>query len=142
MQVKILSNQDFEQARKLDNDDDLFDALDDGRFSPNIAEAEDLVIYDPRSECEYTQDFVETGSNKDFLWSDWHDAYLTTRDVYEWWRETIEAHQKMEDRIHRLRCECGSDVVDPVVQEAAKWANDLEDLPSVVMQALDELGLD
>lgn len=100
---------------------------------------ETLSIIDPKSGVDYISDFIgNTGALIDgqFEWDEDHDAYVCDQEAFDWWSAVVTANQALDDRIHDLVQEHGSEKVYEVIHAAGSV--DLEDHAANVNQALDE----
>ncbi|MCF6777628.1 hypothetical protein L3V83_13745 [Thiotrichales bacterium 19X7-9] len=100
---------------------------------------EDLVIIDPETNVEWTQDFIgNTGAFNDgiFIYSDDKDAYICDQESFEWWDKVIKDHQKLENRKHHLEIKYGYDAVIKAINNADRV--DLENEAFAINEALDE----
>lgn len=95
-----------------------------------------LSIIDPKTGCDYTEDFIGNAGGLDqFTLNEKRDAYLTDQENYNWWKRVIEDNQALEDRIYALKAKQGSVVFWVVVDNATV---DLEDHAQHINAALDE----
>ena len=100
---------------------------------------ETLSIIDPKSGVDYISDFIgNTGALNDgqFEWDEDRDAYVCDQETFDWWDTVVTANQSLDDRIHELVEEHGSEAVYEVIRAAGSV--DLEDHAANVNQALDE----
>lgn len=100
---------------------------------------ETLSIIDPKSGVDYISDFISnTGALIDgqFEWDEDRDAYVCDQDTFDWWSVVVTTNQALNDRIHDLVQEHGSEKVYEVIHAAGSV--DLEDHAANVNQALDE----
>lgn len=100
---------------------------------------ETLSIIDPKSGVDYISDFIgNTGALIDgqFEWDEDRDAYVCGQDTFDWWSVVVTVNQELNDRIHDLVQEHGSEKVYEVIHAAGSV--DLEDHAVNVNQALDE----
>jgi len=100
---------------------------------------ETLSIIDPKSGVDYISDFIgNTGALIDgqFEWDEDRDAYVCDQETFDWWDTVVTANQSLDDRIHELVKEHGSEAVYEVIHAAGSV--DLEDHAANVNQALDE----
>lgn len=100
---------------------------------------ETLSIIDPKSGVDYIADYIgNTGALIDgqFEWDEDHDAYVCDQEVFDWWSAVVTANQVLDDRIHDLVQDYGSEKVCDVIHAAGSV--DIEDHAANVNQALDE----
>ncbi|MBE0436924.1 MAG: hypothetical protein IBX56_14100 [Methylomicrobium sp.] len=100
---------------------------------------ETLSIIDPNTGIDYIQDFIgNTGALKDgqFTYDDDQDAYLCDQETFNWWSAVVDANQTLENRIHTLVNEHGSEAVYDIINEAGNF--DLEDHAANINQVLDD----
>lgn len=100
-------------------------------------ERKNLEIIDPSTRIDYVVDFIGNfGDLDNFVWSEDHDAYKVSADTYNWWSRVLQEQQALEDRIHALRQQHGSDAVYAVIEDMPSV--DLEDHATVLHRMLDE----
>ena len=82
---------------------------------------EELVIRDPKTLCEYTEDFIgNAGGFDNGEWSVNADGERSTnREEFDWWDAVINTHQKNADRVHEICSELSED-------ERAEFEEDIE----------------
>jgi len=87
---------------------------------------------------DISADFI--GNTSHGMACDDEGRYIATQEDFEWWQETIEAHQWMDDMIGAYKNDHGANLVDQVVND---WIDaDLDDQPSQVAIGLKKvLGL-
>lgn len=96
-----------------------------------------ISIVDPGTGIDYAVDFIgNAGALDSFDWSDDHDAYYVSADIYNWWSRVLQEQQALEDRLHELRQQYGSEAVHAVILEMPNV--DLEDHSTVLHRMLDE----
>lgn len=103
-----------------------------------ITDYETLELINHNTGINWVQDFIgNVGALKDgqFTWNDDVDAYICDRETFEWWRDCIEEHQKLDDRICDLEQEHGVEKVQVAIGNA--YLCDLVDQPTQVNEALD-----
>lgn len=101
--------------------------------------AETLSIIDPKSGVDYILDFIGNAGaliDGQFDRDEDRDAYVCGQDTYDWWHAVVTANQVLDDRIHELVKEHGSETVYGVIHAAGSV--DLEDHAANANQALDE----
>lgn len=100
--------------------------------------AETLRLTD-KNGYDYVQDFIgNNGALNDgqFVYDDEKDAYLVSSDDYEWWSNTIQLHQQLNDKIAELSDEHGSDAVHDVINGVNYL--DLDDEAKAMLAALEK----
>lgn len=96
-----------------------------------------ISIVDPGTGIDYAVDFIgNAGALDSFDWSDDHDAYYVSADIYNWWSRVLQEQQALEDRLHELRQEHGSETVHAVIEDMPDV--ELEDHAAVLHRILDE----
>jgi hypothetical protein len=102
---------------------------------------ETLTLIDRRSGCDCFSDFASVGDWELEVDEDGDETgrYLLSQHDYNWWAKVTDATQDMNDRIDDLKEEYPDsyDEIDQLVAEAAD-GHELEDVPGVVTEALDE----
>jgi len=71
-----------------------------------------------------------------FYWDNDRCVYLVSLDTYNWWSRVIQEQQGLEDRLHELRQQYGSEAVYAVIEDMPSV--DLEDHATVLHRMLDE----
>jgi hypothetical protein len=107
--------------------------------------AETLALIDPKTGVNWIGDFVgNTGATSDgqFVFDDDPESpsyytYLCSQDTYDWWQSIVKQQQAVDDRVHGLKAEHGYEAVDAVIRSVGNA--DLEDMPSLIQAALDEV---
>jgi hypothetical protein len=102
------------------------------------AATETLSIIDPKTGVDYIIDFIgNTGAlRNEFDRDEERDVFICDQETFNWWYTVVTEHQALENRIHELINEHGSEAVYDVVHAAGSV--DLEDHTGNVNQALDE----
>ncbi|MFR9708128.1 hypothetical protein ACL02P_01645 [Paenibacillus sp. MB22_1] len=98
-----------------------------------------LVLVDSKTGINWAQDFIgNTGALSDgqFVYDEDKEAYLVSHDDYEFWVETIQMYQTLEDRIAELSNEHGRDAVEEVLKGIDQL--DYQDEAREQLKALDE----
>ena len=65
-------------------------------------EIKELVIANPKSGCDYTQDLIGNAGGFDG-YDDDKELHTMDVDTYEWWSNYITVEQDLENRINELR---------------------------------------
>jgi hypothetical protein len=96
-----------------------------------------LRMIDEDSSTDCAADFV--GNTAHGMEHDDEGRYIATPEEFEWWKNTIAAHESMAELIEQYRAKYGSDTVDDHLQRMAAFDVDLEDQPGSVATALADL---
>lgn len=96
-------------------------------------EVKTLSIISPETSTDYIQDFI--GGAEGFDDHDEDGIYHCDADVFAWWERVVSDNQALENRIHDLCGQYGSERVHAVVADAGYV--DLEDHAAWVNQCLD-----
>ena len=92
----------------------------------------ELTMYFNGIEC--SADFI--GNAAHGMDNDEDGNYIATQEDFEWWENTILAHENMENVIAAYKEKFDTGEVDQVVQD---WINDdLESQPSQVLMGLEQ----
>lgn len=97
-----------------------------------------LVLKDSNG-INWVQDFIgNVGALNDgqFVYDSEKDVYDVSKENYEWWTNTIQLHQRLNDRIEELSQEHGRDAVDEAIRGIDLL--DLDDEAKAMLAALDE----
>lgn len=108
-------------------------------------ELKNLSLIDRKTGLDYLIDVIgDSGELWDSTWrvgsfryDEERDAYICSRDVYEWWRDWVEDYDAMEDRIEALIEEHGEDAVNEAIDGVRPV--DIEDAVIATNRALDEV---
>lgn len=102
-------------------------------------EAFNLTLIDPKTGCEYTQDYIGNAGgflNGDLYFNQEYNCYEGEKDAVEWWAKQISGQAAVNGRVQALIEEHGNDRVYLALQEA-NYSGDFEHEPSESMAALD-----
>ena len=100
------------------------------KFMVNGQEKELSYIFNG---VDCSADFI--GNTAHGMASDSDGRYIATQEDFEWWQDTIAAHEQMDATIEAYKASFGSDEVDLVVQD---WIDtDLDNQPSLVIMGLE-----
>lgn len=80
-------------------------------------------------------DFI--GNTEHGMSTDVEGRYIATQEDFEWWSDTIEAHEEMDNVVSEYMEKYGADAVEKVIYSVS--ANDLNDIPNSVISALQTL---
>ncbi|GIO13550.1 hypothetical protein J19TS2_31050 [Cohnella xylanilytica] len=101
-------------------------------------ELDTLVLMDSNG-INWVRDFIgNVGALNDgqFVYDQEEDVHVVSQEDYEWWSNTIQLHQRLNDRIEELSQEHGRDAVDEALQGIDMLDLDVE--AKAMLAALDE----
>ncbi|WP_125782814.1 hypothetical protein [Pseudoalteromonas rubra] len=104
----------------------------------NTTRTETLSLIDPQSDMNCIIDFIgNAGALTDgqFNYDEARDAYVCSQETFDWWHAVVNDHQQLNNRLHALNTEHGTETVNQVIGTAGNV--DLEDFAWSVNQALD-----
>lgn len=86
-------------------------------------------------------DFIGNNSgfcNKDFVFSDDLNAYVTNEETFDWWYDRIEDYQYLDRVILKLTEETG-DGIEQILYDSKVFYSDYISLPAAVLRELEKL---
>lgn len=102
-----------------------------------------LKLIDPATGVNIFADYTQAGDDWNMSYNDDMDMLQCDADTIEWWQDTIDEYQKMEDRMYNIK-KYGSDddraKLDEILEDY-QYA-EFNDRAGHINQALDEAGIE
>jgi hypothetical protein len=97
-----------------------------------------LALIDPATGCNYVGDYIgNTGALGDGQFARNDDgSFSADQATADWWGDVVTQQQEVDDRLHALKAEYGSDAVFEVLEGVGSV--DFGDTPAAIMAALDK----
>ncbi|GFN32542.1 hypothetical protein [Paenibacillus xylaniclasticus] len=96
-----------------------------------------LSLTDPKTGQHFENELIGNfGGLDQFVYDEELDAYIVSKENYEWWWTTLNLHQQLEDKLFELKKEYDSEVIEDVIRHIN--GVDLQDDARLMLEALNE----